>query len=86
MEPGKFYLIAAPWFWTFVGRYVRHLNFSEIILEDAIYFTRPGATFDVLARKGLVSNSQIHPLPGQIIIPSQGLKIPWLAQTPWVEK
>ena len=89
MEPGKFYLIASPWFWTFVGRYVKHLNFQEIVLADAIYFTRTGAPFDILARKGLVSGengSKHHALPGEILIPAQGLKIPWQAPTPWVKK
>ena len=85
MEQGKFYLISSPWFWTFVGRYIRHANFSEIVLEDAVYFTRTGATFDKLATKGMVGESQYHPLPGEILIPAQGLKIPWLAKTPWVK-
>lgn len=90
MEPGKFYLIASPWFWTYVGRFVRHLNFQELVLEDAIYFTFTGATFDILCTKGLVlsgdKKSKFHALPKQIIIPAQGVKIEWLAPTPWVEK
>lgn len=89
MEKGKFYLISSPWFWTFVGRYVGPINFQEIALEDAIYFTRTGATFDLLATKGMIrgeNGSKYHALPGQIIIPAQGLKVPWLAPTPWVSK
>ena len=86
MEQGRFYLISSPWFWTFVGRYVRHVNFQEIELDDAVYFTRTGATFDVLAVSGMNSNSKYHPLPSPIIIPAQGLKIPWLAKTPWAKE
>ena len=90
MEEGKFYLFACPFFWTFVGRYVKHLNFQELVIEDAIYFTRTGATFDILCTKGLVlegeGRSRYHVLPGQPIISAQGPKIEWRAKTPWVKK
>jgi len=86
MEVGKFYLFANPWFWTFVGRFVRHINFQEIEIADAIYFTRSGATFDVLCMTGLHSNSKVHKCPAGMIISSNGPKFPWLAKTPWVEK
>jgi hypothetical protein len=88
MEPGTFWLFACPWFFTVVGRFVRHVNFQEMEIEDALYFTRTGATFDVLCTKGMVpgrEGSKYHPLPGRVIIPTAGLKIPWLAPTPWVK-
>jgi hypothetical protein len=98
---GKFYLFACPFFFTFVGQYVRHLNFQEIVLANAGYFTRTGATFDVLCSKGLVTGSngsQFHPcavtlvlpdgteIPNGVLIPAQGPKFPWEAKTPWVKK
>lgn len=89
LEEGQFYLFACPWDWTWVGRYVRHLNFQELVIDDAIYFTRTGATFDVLTTKGLVLSgdrkSQIHPCGNGVIIPAQGPKIPWRAATPWAK-
>ena len=84
MEPGKFYLFACPFYFTFVGRFVRKLDFQELVIEDAGYFTRTGATFDVLCRDGMVETSQFHPCDGQLFIPAQGPKFPWFAATPWV--
>jgi len=87
MEKDKFYLIAGPWFWTVVGRYVRHANLQDIELADAVYFTFTGATFDVLCRDGMNSKSKYHgPLPEGSLFPAQGLKIPWLAETPWIRR
>ncbi len=99
MEAGKFYLFSSPFFWSFVGRYVKHLNFQEIVIADAMYFTCTGATFDVLCKTGLVDGtSKCHPsrvdlvlsdgtvVPNGNIIPSQGPKWAWGAKTPWVEK
>jgi hypothetical protein len=89
MEPGKFYLFSCPFYWTFVARFRKQLNFQELLVEDAIYFTRPGATFDVLCHKGLVrsgsNKSQYHgPFPELIIPAHPTVKFPWLAETPWV--
>lgn len=101
MREGQFYLVAAPFFWTVVGRYVKHLSFQDMVLADAMYFTRPGDTFDVLCSKGLVlsgeKRSLYHPLAvplvlpdgvevrGGVIVPASGLKYPWGAPTPWVK-
>jgi hypothetical protein len=101
MKPGDWYLFACPFFFTYVGRYVRHLSFQDLVIADAIYFTRTGATFDRLCSEGLVltggKKSLYHPaavpleLPtgevirGGVIIPAQGPKHPWRAGTPWVK-
>ena len=88
LEVGKFYLFACPWDWTFVGRYVGKPSWDEIEIADSIYFTRTGATFDVLCRDGLVmqgnDKSLIH--GGPRFIPAAGPKWEWRAATPWVKK
>lgn len=98
MEPGRFYLISCPWYWTFVGRFIRHVNMQECAIAEAIYFTTTGATFDILCSKGMQLGSRYHPVrvplvladgtevPNGLIIPSQGPKFPWGAATPWVSK
>lgn len=101
LKEGKFHLHACPFFFTFVGQYVRHLNFQELVIAHAMYFTRTGATFDVLCAKGLVTTgdnkSEYHPcrvvleledgtlIPNGLVIPAQGPKFPWAAETPWVK-
>lgn len=90
MEKGQFYLFACPWDWTWVGQYVRHINGGqEIVIDNALYFTRTGATFDVLTRSGMIlsgdKKSLYHPCGDGIIIPAYGPKIPWRAPTPWVK-
>ncbi len=88
MEEGKFYLFSCPWDWTFVGRYVKHLSFCQIVIADAGYFTRTGATFDKLSSEGFTKETQFHPTVGgaeQIIAgPVQAWR--WMAKTPWVKK
>lgn len=75
MREGQFYLVSAPFFWTVVGRYVRHLNFMKVVLADAMYFTRTGATFDVLCAEGLVltgdrdRRSLYHPMRKPLLLP-----------------
>ena len=90
MEPGKFYLFSCPFFWTFVGRFVRQASFQDIEVADAIYFTRTGATFDVLCSRGLVltgdRKSLYHGPFTTLLIPANPtVKFPWLAKTPWVQ-
>jgi hypothetical protein len=70
-----------------VGRYVRHLNRDEILIRDGGYFTRTGATFDVLTAQGFQEGTRFHPTAGGVeqIIPAQGPKWPWLALTPWAK-
>lgn len=88
MEEGKFYLIVSPFFMTYVGRFVRHANFRESVITDALYFTRTGTTFNKLCADGMVSESQYHPFGDgvEIIIPFEGAKFPWRAATPWIGK
>lgn len=84
MEPGKWYLFAVAFYFTFVGRFVRELNFKRLVIDHSGYFTRTGATFDVLTTKGLQPGTKFHadnPVP--IMIPNDGPVWPWLAATPW---
>lgn len=86
LEVGKFYLFACPWDWTFVGRYVRRVDLDTIEVEDSIYFTRTGATFDRLCKTGLIqgeSGSKTH--GGPRFIPAAGPKWEWTAATPWAK-
>ena len=90
LEPGKFYLIACPWDWTFVFEYVQHVeNRRKIETKNCIYFTRTGATFDKLSTEGLVplqgdSGSKFH--GGPKFIPAEGPVWEWKAKTPWAKK
>ena len=88
MEVDKYYLFACPWDWTFVGQYVKHLSFHELVIRNGGYFTRTGATFEILCSKGFVSETTFHPTVDGIeqIIPAQGPKWRWMAKTPWVKK
>ena len=63
MEKGKFYLFASPWFWTCVGRYVRHLNFQDIEIADAIYFHADGGRFYRAERVGDHRSAKGNDLP-----------------------
>lgn len=101
LKPGEFYLFSPPLFWTFVGRYVGEVNFQTRAIEHAMYFTRPGATFDVLASEGLIltgdRKSLYHPtrtdcvladgtvLPNGNVIPPGGPVWHWTAATPWAK-
>lgn len=58
--PGKFYLFATPWDWTFVGEYVRHDDRENIIIRNGGYFTRTGATFDILSEQGFQEQTKFH--------------------------
>lgn len=86
MEEGKFYIFSCPFFWTFVGRFVRQITLQDFLIDDALYFTRTGATFDILCKKGMQGESIFHVVGNGIIIPAQGPKFPWHAPTPWVKK
>jgi hypothetical protein len=87
MQPGKFYLIACPWDWTFVGEFVRFEGRDYIIVKNAGYFTRTGATFDKLSRAGFNANTHFHATPDgpEQGIPAGGPWWPWRARTPWVK-
>jgi hypothetical protein len=89
LEPGKFYLKACPWDWTFVFRYVQHVNNrQEIETSDCIYFQRTGKTFGKLTTEGLVLSGDSKSLidGGARFIPAQGPTWEWKAETPWVKK
>jgi hypothetical protein len=86
MKEGDWYLFAVPWDWTFVGQYIRHVSFQEIEIANAIYFTRTGATFDILCHKGLQEQTKHHGPFRSMLIPAQGPKFPWKAAAPWVKK
>jgi hypothetical protein len=90
VEKGKFYLFSSPFFWTFVGRFMRRVDMYDIEANDVIYFTRTGATFDILCKSGLIMSgdrkSLYHYCGDGILIPAQGPKFPWHAKTPWAKK
>lgn len=88
MEEGKFYLIVSPFFMTYVGRFVRVLNFREVAIDNALYFTRTGTTFNNLCKSGMVAESQYHAFENDVeqIVPFEGAKFPWNGPTPWVKK
>lgn len=57
-------------------------------MEKAIYFTRTGATFDVLCSKGLILSgdrkSQYHGPWRELFIPAHPtIWFPWEAARPW---
>lgn len=83
--PGKYYLYALPGYWTMVARLVKHVNLAETLIDNAIYFTTPGATFDTLTTQGLVESSVGHYV-GTILVPAAGIKFPWPQPTPWAKK
>lgn len=100
MQEGQFYLFSPPFFWTFVGRYVRHRNFQEIVIADAMYLIYAGRPFGELCTKGVVETGDNETrysvmrvdreidgemIRGGVIIPAQGPKFPWAASTPWVK-
>src|SRR5580693_6628275 len=75
IEPGKFYLFVSPFFMTYVGRYVKTLNFQELVIDDAIYFQYTGRKFGELCREGIKvggeNKTQYDTLPNGTIIPAQ---------------
>ena len=81
---GKVFLFAVPWDWSFVGRF---LGFSgdRLLIGEAGYFTRTGATFDKLCAEGFVTETQFH-LCGEIKIPNLGPVFPWKAKWPQRKK
>ena len=87
MEPGKYYLFSCPFFWTFVGRYVRPHSFQHVIIDNAGYFTRTGATFDVLCTKGFQRETAFANCValGEFPIPAGGPWFPWKAPISWVK-
>lgn len=84
---GKVFLFACPWDWTFVGRFVGFVG-DRLILHEAGYFTRTGATFDRLCKEGFVDETVFHPSKianGEIRIPDGGPIFPWEAEWPQKE-
>jgi hypothetical protein len=87
MEEGKWYLFCTPWDWTFIGQYVRHISRDELLVRNAGYFTKTGATFDKLCLTGFTADTKFHDCSalGEMPIPAQGPKFPWLAPRPWMK-
>ena len=88
LEPGRFYLFACPWDWTFVGRFVRWADGGNtIIIDRGGYFTRTGATFDILSSKGFTKETRFHARAdgAEQGIPAGGAWWPWTAPTPWAK-
>ncbi len=56
---GKVFLVAFPWDWTIAGRFKGYRG-TAMIFEEAGYFTRTGATFDVLCSEGFTPETQFH--------------------------
>ena len=89
LEPGKFYLFACPWDWTFIGEYVRHFDGGRrILIRNGGYFTRTGATFNVLCSEGFKPETKFHATVNGL---EQGISAEanwwqWTAKTPWVKK
>lgn len=87
LEPGKFYLFACPWDWTFVGEYVGHWG-NMIVIRNGGYFRRTGATFDILSESGFTKGTIFCARKDGAAqqIPAGGPWWPWTAETPWVKK
>ena len=88
LQAGKFYLFATPWDWTFAGEFVRYANRDEIVIRNGGYFTRTGATFDVLCSSGFTDQTLFHARAdgAEMSIPAQGPKWPWTAKVTWIKK
>jgi hypothetical protein len=83
MESGKYYLFAASWDWTYVGR-LRGIKGTKLVIDHFGYFTRTGTTFDKLCRTGFVKDTQFHPCGNGLLIDIDGTKLfPWHAKTNW---
>lgn len=83
---GKVFLLAIPWDWTVVGRLEGFIG-DRLILAEAGYFTRTGATFDRLCKHGFTGDTQFHAIQtagGRIRVPNMGLVFPW--EAPWPQK
>ncbi|HTU18517.1 MAG TPA: hypothetical protein VMG10_10695 [Gemmataceae bacterium] len=81
---GKVFLFALPWDWTFVGRFEGFIG-ERIVIAEAGYFTRTGATFDRLCKEGFAPDTQFHAIKtagGRCRVPNGGLIFPWEAAWP----
>ena len=88
LQPGKFYLFACPWDWTFVGEFVRYAGRDHIIIRNGGYFTHTGATFDILSSEGFTPNTKFHARKDGA---EQGIAVPnawwpWTAPVTWGNK
>ena len=86
-DVGKVFLLALRWDWTFVGRFV---GFSGdlIVLEQAGYFTRTGATFDQLAKKGFTAETSFHAAltpRGRVCVANE-INVKWEWEAAWPQK
>lgn len=82
---GKVFLLALPWDWTVVGRVAGFIG-DRVVLHEAGYFTRTGATFcDHLCIDGFTAETQFHASKapnGEIRVPNAGMVFLWTADWP----
>lgn len=81
---GKVFLLPVPWDWTFVGRLMGFIG-DRVILHQAGYFTKTGATFDKLCAEGFTKDTDFHPAAGpdgELRVPNSGPVFPWYAAWP----
>lgn len=81
---GKVFLFALPWDWTVVGRLEGFIG-DRLIVGQAGYFTRTGATFDKLCKDGFNGETLFHAIQtagGRIRVPNAGMVFPWEAEWP----
>lgn len=85
---GKVFLFACPWDWTIVGRFEGFIGAGSeqrLLVGEAGYFTKTGATFDKLCKDGFVNETEFHQIKtdrGRIRIPDAGLVFPWEGEWP----
>ena len=73
---GKVFLFAVQWDWTWIGRFKGYRG-ALLLLDEAGYFTRTGATFDVLCKEGLQENTEFHMVGTARISANINVLIPW---------
>jgi hypothetical protein len=82
-DVGKVFLWALPWDWTLVGRFAGYVG-DKMLLEEAGYFTRTGATFDKLCRTGFTAETQFHPMGRMRVRADFNILREWEADWPQV--
>lgn len=81
---GKVFLFAIPWDWTFIGRLEGFVG-DRLVIVEAGYFTKTGATFDRLCKEGFTAETRFHAIKtsnGRVRIPNAGVVFPWEADWP----
>jgi hypothetical protein len=87
-DVGKVFLWALPWDWTVVGRFEGFVGEGDgrrLMVSQAGYFTKTGATFDKLCKTGFVEETEFHQIKtsgGRIRIQDAGMIFPWESEWP----